>query len=168
MTSVVDLPVPVVADVPRLATGSGRPCVATADGAHCIAGLLFGTACCPDGECALCQATWDRLRRSGFPEAAVRRAMRRARRRVVERCPICGFAPPPPAEALTPLPRLDRPGRTASGSWDCRTCGRPLPLGRRHYCSHGCWREHVRRTEMDGDEIATPTAPRTFRVQLSG
>lgn len=143
------------------------PCLPSrVDACDCIAGLLFGVACCPDGDCAICRATSDRMQRSGFAPAAVRLSMTRRRADLVDRCPVCDSPPPPPAEAPPPLPRLERPGRTASGSWDCRTCGRPLPQRRRHYCSDACWREHVRRTEMDGDEIATPSPPRTFRMRV--
>lgn len=147
-------------DAPR------SPCIPShVDARSCIVGLLLGAACCPDGDCALCRATADRMQRSGFTAGAVRRSMARRRAGTRSACPLCGFPPPPPAVDLPPLPRLDRPGRTASGSWDCRTCGRPLPQGKRHYCSHACWREYVRRTEMDGDEIATPAPPRTFRMR---
>jgi hypothetical protein len=156
----------VEAAAPMPALRPARPCIATEDSRHCVAALLHGAACCPDGECALCRATRNRMLRSGFPEFAVRAAIARTRRGALSCCPVCGFPPPPPAESPTPLPRLERPGRTASGSWDCRTCGRPLPIGKRHYCSHGCWREHVRRTEMDGDEIVTPTAPRAYRLRV--
>ncbi|MCG3133824.1 MAG: hypothetical protein HMLKMBBP_01089 [Planctomycetes bacterium] len=146
---------------------SGSPCVSSsAQGTDCIVGLLLGAACCPDGTCALCEATADRMRRSGFPEVAVRRSLSRGRAGLLAACPLCGFPPPPPPDVMAPVPRLERPGRSVSGSWDCRTCGRPLPSRRRHYCSHACWREHVRRTEMDGDEIATPAAPRTYRFRV--
>jgi hypothetical protein len=158
-TTVADAP-------PDVATRLDVPCVAwDAEGRHCVVGLLYGAACCPDGGCLTCttQAAWSR--RSGFTDYAVFRSLARTRRGMLDRCPVCGFPPPPPVTEPNPLPQLDRSGRTASGSWDCRTCGRPLSQGKRHYCSHGCWREHVRRTEMDGDEIATPAAPRTYRVR---
>ena len=148
----------------RLAT----PCVAWNDERrHCVVGLLLGVACCPDGDCWSCttQLAWSR--RSGFTEYAVLRSLARTRHGMLAFCPVCGFPPPPAVTESSTLPRLDRPGRTASGSWDCRTCGRPLPQRRRHYCSDACWREYVRRTEMDGDEISTPTPPRKYRVCLN-
>ncbi|MCE9635779.1 MAG: hypothetical protein K8T90_08750 [Planctomycetes bacterium] len=157
-----DVAEPAVAAPAILAT----PCVASdAEGRHCTVGLLLGAACCPDGSCWSCttQAAW--TRRSGFSDYAVFRSIVRTRRGLLDQCPLCGFPPPPPITESSPLPRLDRSGRTASGSWECRTCGRPLPQRRRHYCSDACWREHVRRTEMDGNEIATPTAPRVFRAR---
>ena len=116
--------------------------------AHCVAGLLLGVRCCPGGDCALC-----------------RRAGARSRS-LLARCPLCGFPPPPPLQEIPPLPRLDRSDRAVGGNHECRTCGRPLPPRRRTYCSFACWREHVRQEEMDGTDIASPSAPRVYRATL--
>ncbi|MCK6530884.1 hypothetical protein L6R50_26095 [Myxococcota bacterium] len=127
------------------------PCIPfDAEGRHCIAGLLLGVRCCPDGNCALC-------RRAGG---------RDPRSQGLDRCPVCGFPPPPPLQAIPPLPRLDRSDRVVGGNHECRTCGRPLPPRRRTYCSFACWREFVRREEMDGNDIASPSPPRVFRASL--
>ena len=145
----------------------GTPCVAAdADGRHGLAAVLFGATCCPHGDCALCEDQQERMRRSGFSEQAVARAWVRSRIPREPLCPICGFPPPPPLEQVPPLPRLPRLNRTHSGSWDCRVCGRALPRRRRHYCSHACWREHLRATEMDGTQIVSPTPARTYRMRV--
>lgn len=144
-----------------------EPCVsAGTDGRHCLAAVLFGATCCPRGDCAVCEELQDRMRAAGFPEIEVARAWLRARVPQVSTCPVCGLPPPPQLERLAPLPRLPRLGRTHSGSWECRVCGRALPQRRRHYCSHACWREFVRAAEMDGMEIVSPEPPRAYRVRV--
>ncbi len=121
------------------------PCVAS-DSArrHCLAGLLLGVACCENGDCAMCRATRHWMLSAGFTDAAVERSLERTRRGLLDRCPICGFAPPPAITARAPLPRLDRVVSAKSGSSDCVICGQPLERGRRRYCSEKCerLREH--------------------------
>lgn len=127
--------------VPRVAA----PCLAwDGERRHCVVGLLHGAACCPDGGCWSCttQAAW--TRKSGFTDYAVFRSLARMRRGMLERCPVCGFPPPPPSEGRAPLPRFSRVVTAKSGSSGCEICGRPLERGRRRYCTATCerLREH--------------------------
>ena len=143
------------------------PCIAwNREARHCLAGLLLGAACCPHGDCASCEEQLRRMRTSGFPEQAVARSWLHTRTIRMRVCAICGFPPPPPMDAIPPLPRLPRLGRTHSGSWNCRTCGRALPRRRRHYCSHACWREHVRGEEMEGNDIRAPERTAAYRMRM--
>jgi predicted nucleic acid-binding Zn ribbon protein len=143
------------------------PCIAwDEEGRHCLAGLLLGVACCPDGDCALCARDRARMRHVGFSETEVARRFARGRARLVHFCPVCGLPPPPPLRVLPPLPRLERPGRPCGGRHDCRVCGRALPRGRRTYCSDTCWREYVRRTEMVGQDIFSPAPPPVYRAHF--
>jgi ribosomal protein L37E len=150
----------------RPAAATATPCLPSEDGRHCLAGLLTGAACCTGGDCPLCTAQLERMRISGFPEAAVAHAWTHTHEQREAACLLCGFPPPPAVDAIEALPRLPREDRTHSGSWACRTCGRPLPRRRRHYCSHACWREHVRGDEMEGSEIRAPERGREYRVRL--
>jgi len=120
--------------------------------AHCVAGLLLGVACCPDGQCALCRRSGVHLRNGRLARAPL------------DRCPVCGFPPPPPLEEIPPLPRLDRSDNLVGGRHDCLLCGKPLPARRRTYCSFSCWREYVRQQEMVGDDVGSPDPPHVFRV----
>ena len=133
-------------------------------GTCCLAGLLLGVACCRRGDCAMCARDRARMLRIGFSEKEVARRFARRRRRLLSNCPACGFPPPPPLQELPPLPRLDRTGRSTAPTWTCRACGRSLPPRRRVYCSYECWREHVRRTEMAGEEVVSPVPPRVYRM----
>lgn len=145
------------------------PCVAVdGEGRHCVAALLHGATCCPHGDCPQCEEQLHRMRLSGFPEQAVARSWLHTQVSRSPTCPVCGLPAPPAADRQPPLPRLPRTGRTHSGSWACRTCGRPLPRRRRHYCSHACWREHVRGDEMEGTEIRAPERSLPYRVHLGG
>lgn len=130
-----------------LAARARRPCLAADRTAqHCIAGLLLGVACCPDGKCGLCREVVLRGRQDGLaPDAAIR-ALARARRGLVRRCPACGFPPPPPLPVVPQLPRLDRTDRAEANAWTCRVCGEALSRGRRQFCSDRCYAaaEHER------------------------
>jgi hypothetical protein len=140
------------------------PCIASDKTAqHCIAGLLLGVACCPDGDCTSCVQQREKMRKSGFSPAAVARSFARSRAGLLDRCPQCGFPPPPPVMTPAPMPRLDRIDSAQSGSWMCRGCDRPLPKGRRRFHSDACRREFIRETEMETDEIVSPSPPRIYR-----
>lgn len=124
------------------------PCVAgDSEAGTCAASLLFGAACCPDGTCALCRATIERMRQSGFSTDAIARSAARMRKGLLDRCPVCGFPPPPAITVLPPLARLDRSDRVLSGSPACRVCGQALRAPQRHYCSNECWLQRRRETE---------------------
>jgi hypothetical protein len=117
------------------------PCVAwDGEHGHCVAGLLYGAACCPDGGCWSCttQAAW--TRRAGFSDYAVFRSVARMRRGMLDRCPVCGFPPPPPSAPRGSLPRFRRVVTAKSGSSGCEICEGPIPRGRRRYCSERCER----------------------------
>jgi len=102
------------------------------------------------------------MRRTGFSEDEVARRFARQRRRLLARCPVCGFPPPPPLRDLPALPRLPRVG--LADHFTCRACGRSLPKGRRRYCTDACWREHVRSSEMQGEDVVSPAPPRAHRL----
>jgi hypothetical protein len=147
------------------ATPPSGPCIPwDASGAHCLAALLLGVACCPDGRCALCAKDRARMRRLGFTEGEIQVRVARARARMKPLCPVCECPPPPPLQEVPPMPRLDRPDRMTGGRHDCLVCGRALPQRRRTYCSDECWREYVRRTEMEGGDIVSPSPPRVYRM----
>jgi hypothetical protein len=125
---------------PRRAT----PCIAAdEDARHCIAGFLLGVACCPDATCALCRASEDRMLRQGFAPDVVARSIARRHEGLVDRCPVCGFPPPPPLDALPPLTRLDRSDLLRAPTTHCVQCGRQLVSARRRYCSNDCWNAYV-------------------------
>lgn len=125
-------------------TGAGEPCVAgDPSRTTCVAGLLLGAACCPDGACACCRAVPDRMRRSGFRAEAVARAVARSREGLLDRCPTCRFPPPPPLEQFPPLARLDRSELKRAPATECVQCGRQLVTARKRYCSPECWNAYV-------------------------
>lgn len=144
--------------------GDGRvPCVPGDETvACCLMACIFGARCCPAGDCALCKADRARRRRMGYSQEEVDRRFARERARMLDACPRCGFPPPPPLLTMPEFPRLPREGQ--ADEYECRTCGKALLRGRRRYCNDGCWREHVRRTEMEGRDITSPAPPRTYRV----
>jgi hypothetical protein len=131
-----------------------RPCVATADGEHCIAGLLLGVACCADGACALCEAHEEYMRRLGRAEIDVAREWVRSRVDRRDRCPVCGFPPPEPLAEIPPLPRLDRSDRVLVGAARCRYCDRKILGTRRRYCDRECWNAYVVWTRRLSREVA--------------
>lgn len=125
---------------PRLAV----PCIASdAEGRSCVAALLHGAACCPHGDCAICEETQAAMRRAGHHELDVARAWLRTRIGRKERCPVCGFPPPPALAEMPPLPRFDRSDRVLEGAQRCRYCDRRLLGTRRRYCDDDCWRAFV-------------------------
>jgi hypothetical protein len=146
-----------------------KPCIAwDAEGRHCLAGLLLGVACCPDGNCALCEKSRAAMRRTGFTEAEVERRFARSRARLRSRCPTCGCPPPPRLREIPEMPRLDRSDRVLSGSSRCRICEAPLSAGQRHYCSRERWLQRRRNTEGWGDSAPSHAPPRVVRVRLGG
>jgi hypothetical protein len=131
---------PSIVVVPRVAT----PCLAwDAERCHCVAGLLLGVACCPHGDCAICEERQERMRRAGRPELEVARAWLASRAGRLDRCPACGFPPPPPLVEMPALPRFDRSDRVLEGAQRCRYCDRRLLGTRRRYCDDDCWRAFV-------------------------
>lgn len=112
-----------------------RPCVrgSTTD-ETCIAGLLFGAACCDGGVCRYCDDAAEQAALRGYSRAAVERS--RADYRAHDWCPICGYPSPPPVPQLR---RDDAPERSTSGLWHCKLCGAPVPPDRRTYCSGSCY-----------------------------
>lgn len=144
-----------------------RPCIPfDPEGRHCLAALLLGAACCPDGDCTLCARERARMRRLGFSEVEVARRFARSRARLRCRCPTCGCPPPPPLREIPEIPRLDRSDRVLSGSSRCRICEAPLSAGKRHYCSQECWLQRRRATEGWGVGSPSHSPPRTVRVRL--
>ena len=83
------------------------------------------------------------MRRQGFAAAKVARSMATHREGLLDRCPCCGFPPPPPLEVLPQLPRLDRSDRVLAPTTQCVQCGRQLVSARRRYCSNECWNAYV-------------------------
>lgn len=83
------------------------------------------------------------MRRAGSPEIDVARTWLRYRIGRAERCPACGFPPPPGPETIPPLPRLDRPDSVLTGTARCRYCDRKLLAVRRKYCDEDCWKAYV-------------------------
>lgn len=134
-------------------TRRATPCIPwSPEGTHCLMALLHGAACCPHGDCALCEAAQHYQRRTGEPELAVAQAWVRMRLARRDRCPVCGFPPPPAPERIEPLPRLDRSDRVLVGRTRCRYCDRRIVGTRRKYCGDECWRGWVawsRRQERD-------------------
>jgi len=118
-------------------------------GFSCLAGLLLGVRCCPDGRCALCTRDRDRMRRVGFTEDEIASRVDCVRRRLLARCPACGFPPPAPLHQIPPLPRLDRSRRPLGGAGACRYCGNRLLNSRRRYCDTSCWNASVLETRRD-------------------
>ena len=119
---------------------AAAPCLAADRAAqHCIAGLLLGVACCPDGTCGLCREMVVRARRDGKTPDQALRSLALARRGLLRRCPTCGFPPPPPLPNVPMLPRLDRTEHAESNAWTCRVCGKALSRGRRQFCSDRCY-----------------------------
>jgi hypothetical protein len=148
-------------------TASRAPCIGDVTSRFCTAALLYGAACCRSGDCSACRQQREKMRKSGFAEAAVVRSFARSRIGLLDRCPLCGFPPPPPIQTLLPLPRLQRIDGEQSGSWACVGCERPLPKGRRRFHSDACRREFIRRTEMVGTEIVAASPPRIFRAHVN-
>lgn len=112
-------------------------------GSCCLAGLLLGVACCRKGDCALCERERDRMRRIGFTKEEVARRFARSRKRLLSRCPACGFPPPAPLNEVPPLPRLDRSHQLLGGTPTCRSCGAVLLNPRRRYCNQTCWNTYL-------------------------
>lgn len=122
------------------------PCVPHRGG--CLAGLLYGAACCRGGWCACCRA-----------EAALRElhghsgdVLPRARS---PRCPICGHRAPSPIYdgAFGHVRIIDGPQSITPG---CRVCGSALAGRRRRVCSDECRIEWRRRSEGHGDRRLQP------------
>ena len=120
------------------------PCVAwDENGEHCLSSLLLGARCCPHGDCALCEADQERMRRAGRHELEVARAWLQGRLLRPARCPSCGLPPPPAWTDVPPLPRLDRPESALTGTSRCLYCDRKLLAVRRKYCDEDCWKAYV-------------------------
>lgn len=132
------------------------------EGHHCLAGLLLGVACCPDGTCALCRADLARRRRLGLTEAVAQRRAARERARRLAQCPACGCPPPPPLQELPQLPRLDRSTGLLGGEGACRYCGNRLLHTRRKYCNDSCWNAYL--TESRRSERSESRSHRVARV----
>lgn len=96
----------------------------------CIAGLLFGAACCDGGSCRDCREAVARAARRGLSRPALERA--RAPADVAPRCPVCGH--PSPAKASP-----DQRQRVTPARRRCAVCGGPVPPGRRTYCTSACY-----------------------------
>jgi len=140
-----------------------KPCLPGGpDGTCCVAGLLFGAACCRTGDCALCEDVTARLRRDGHEEDQISARLVSTWYSPIESCPLCG-APAPRLEELLPLPRFLR--RYAGGhvSSTCFVCGGHMPAGKRRFCSPTCHTEYRRGAEGWGFGRFQPV-PRVYRV----
>jgi hypothetical protein len=129
---------------PRPAPQLATPCIPwDSERRHCVAALLLGAACCPHGDCALCEEPQARMRRMGYHELDVARAWLSTRLARLDLCPVCGFPPPPPLAEIPPLPRLDRSDRVLASTPRCRYCDRKILGARRRYCDRDCWSAFV-------------------------